>query len=241
VTQLQCPQVERALLTAIDSAQGDLQKAQANIEAWYDSAMDRVSGWYKRSTQGIIFVIGLALAITLNVNTMAIVAHLYTNKASREALVARAQSAVNDPNYATKGYPDVKTEINKLPLPMGWASLQKPQKVMEGVEIGAGWLLTALAASLGAPFWFDLLNKLMVVRSTVKPHEKSPEEASEDRQISTSPATALAQSAGAGGQSRNFSSAITQAQAADLIDGCDVPIMLVTRDEDLPEAQGGIN
>jgi hypothetical protein len=45
-----------------------------------------------------------------------------------------------------------------------------------------GWLLTALAISLGAPFWFDLLNKIMVIRSTVKPHEKSPEEASEDRQ-----------------------------------------------------------
>jgi hypothetical protein len=36
---------------------------------------------------------------------------------------------------------------------------------------------------MGAPFWFDLLNKIMVVRSTVKPKEKSPEEASEDRQI----------------------------------------------------------
>ena len=34
---------------------------------------------------------------------------------------------------------------------------------------------------LGAPFWFDLLNKVMVIRSTVKPHEKSPEESSEDR------------------------------------------------------------
>ena len=45
-----------------------------------------------------------------------------------------------------------------------------------------GWLITALAVSLGAPFWFDLLNKFMVIRSTVKPHEKSPEEASEDRQ-----------------------------------------------------------
>jgi hypothetical protein len=29
---------------------------------------------------------------------------------------------------------------------------------------------------MGAPFWFDVLNKVMVIRSTVKPHEKSPEE-----------------------------------------------------------------
>ena len=44
-----------------------------------------------------------------------------------------------------------------------------------------GWLLTALALTLGAPFWFDMLNKVMVIRSTVKPREKSPEEGSEDR------------------------------------------------------------
>jgi len=43
-----------------------------------------------------------------------------------------------------------------------------------------GWLVTALALSLGAPFWFDLLNKFIVVRSTVKPKEKSPEEQSKD-------------------------------------------------------------
>ena len=43
-----------------------------------------------------------------------------------------------------------------------------------------GWLVTALAVMLGAPFWFDVLNRIMVIRSTVKPHEKSPEEPSQD-------------------------------------------------------------
>jgi hypothetical protein len=33
--------------------------------------------------------------------------------------------------------------------------------------------MTAFAISMGAPFWFDLLNKFIVVRSTVKPKEKS--------------------------------------------------------------------
>jgi hypothetical protein len=31
-----------------------------------------------------------------------------------------------------------------------------------------------------AAFWFDLLNKFIVIRSTVKPKEKSPEEKSKD-------------------------------------------------------------
>ncbi len=31
-----------------------------------------------------------------------------------------------------------------------------------------GYLITALAISLGAPFWFDLLNKLMQLRTSIK-------------------------------------------------------------------------
>jgi uncharacterized protein involved in cysteine biosynthesis len=30
----------------------------------------------------------------------------------------------------------------------------------------AGWAITALATSLGAPFWFDLLSKALQVRSS---------------------------------------------------------------------------
>jgi hypothetical protein len=57
-------------------------------------------------------------------------------------------------------------------------------------DVGApvlGWLLTALAVMLGAPLWFDVLNQIMVIRSTVKPHEKSGEEASMDRQGQPAP------------------------------------------------------
>ena len=34
--------------------------------------------------------------------------------------------------------------------------------------------------TLGAPFWFDMLNQFMVVRSTIKPQEKSEVEGSKD-------------------------------------------------------------
>lgn len=34
-----------------------------------------------------------------------------------------------------------------------------------------GWILTALAISMGAPFWFDLLSKLVSLRSSNKPRE----------------------------------------------------------------------
>ena len=37
----------------------------------------------------------------------------------------------------------------------------------KAVKMIFGWLITALALSLGAPFWFDLLNKLMKLRSSL--------------------------------------------------------------------------
>lgn len=42
----------------------------------------------------------------------------------------------------------------------------------------AGWLITAAAISLGAPFWFDVLNRFITVRSTVKPKEATSESTS---------------------------------------------------------------
>ncbi len=41
-----------------------------------------------------------------------------------------------------------------------------------------GWLITILAISLGAPFWFDVLNKFMNARNAGKPPEKSSETSS---------------------------------------------------------------
>jgi hypothetical protein len=65
-------------------------------------------------------------------------------------------------------------------------------------RIIVGWLVTAFAIMLGAPFWFDVLNKFMVIRSTIKPHEKSKEEASKDSQTS---ASSTADATGAAGGS----------------------------------------
>ena len=42
--------VNAAILWALDNSDGDIVKARKQREAWYDSTMDRVSGWYKRQT-----------------------------------------------------------------------------------------------------------------------------------------------------------------------------------------------
>jgi hypothetical protein len=236
--RLKNPQLVRAVLAAIDHSEGDLTKARENIQAWFDSSMDRVSGWYKRATHFWLFAIGMALAMLFNVNVLRIADRLWRDKSLRESIAARAEAIGRDSSYqrllkdSTFRQEDVKrvsTELAALTVPIGWpdsstAALQKKWEAGVAPFFGswiapiapagakpeiAFWLLTllgflpaALAITLGAPFWFDALNKIMVIRSTVKPHEKSPEESSEDRQKDSKgvPTVNVMTRAGAGGR-----------------------------------------
>jgi hypothetical protein len=149
-------------------------------------------------------VFGLAVAIALNVDTIKIADYLQQNQSARTALVTSADNAATDSDFLNSDYKTVRKDLDELSLPIGWNQpVQTPDTSAKRpgnwawLMTGCGWLLTALAASMGAPFWFDLLNKLVVVRSTVKPHEKSPPEASKDGQT-PKPGTAQAASTQSG-------------------------------------------
>lgn len=241
-------QVQRALLTAIDTAQGDLNKAQSNIEAWYNGSMDRVSGWYKRSTYWVIFWIGLVVAVGFNINIITIADYLYKNDAVRGVLVKRAETAAADTSYLSSlSYSKARHELDTLSLPIGWnvgwgAPRQGDPKLSVWNDFFGpiiGWLLTALAATLGAPFWFDLLKKVMVVRSTVKPPDKTPEEDSppKNRQAAANGNNPVQQNPAAAPVQPPFTR-----DAESGIDGCDVDLVAQqqTADKDLPPAEGGV-
>ena len=203
------------MLIAFDLAGDDLDQVRRNLELWYDSGMDRVSGWYRRSTQKIVFLLALAIAIIMNVDTIGIANFLYQNDTARQLIVAQAEDAVADAQAAQAardaagpaetsassnananagGKPDLTTAqqaqraregLEKLQLPIGWDAATWSSTFASWGAFAlvlVGWVITAFAATLGAPFWFDVLNKVMVIRSTVKPYEKSKPEASEDRQ-----------------------------------------------------------
>jgi hypothetical protein len=53
--------------------------------------------------------------------------------------------------------------LQQLGIPLGWEFTPKEE---EWVNKVIGLLLTALAISLGAPFWFDILNRITKIRST---------------------------------------------------------------------------
>jgi hypothetical protein len=222
--------VEALLAMAVDAAD-DLGKLQSNLENWYNDAMDRVSGWYKKYTQNLLLIIGLILAVVFNVNSIRVGRTLWFDRDARQGMVnvagqylqqhptlPRPTGSKSEPGLALPGQapPTVdppqdvaaysEQELSQRMqstvqvfddvtanylLPVGWrrspsehwASLKAQTRLEAASQVLmalVGWLLTAVALSLGAPFWFDTLNKLMVVRSTIKPEEKSKTEGSKD-------------------------------------------------------------
>jgi len=206
--------LSRTVIAGIDYANGDIAKVRKAVEQWFDGAMDRASGWYKRRTQALLFMVGLLTAVVLNVDALHILHRLTHDKTFRDVVVSRA-AAAKAPASASAGdelasITLARGELDAVTMPIGWESPTTPgagtqlwptqfcnasadahgeiaeacafgrNPVYAVVRIGFGWLVTALAVMLGAPFWFDVLNRIMVIRSTVKPHEKSPEEPSQD-------------------------------------------------------------
>ncbi|HEV7890844.1 MAG TPA: hypothetical protein VGP08_09405, partial [Pyrinomonadaceae bacterium] len=86
--------IKTSLLTLIDEAGNDLTKARANVEAWYDDAMDRVSGWYKRRTHIILIVMGLVASFALNIDTVQITNALLHNDTLRKSVADSAEKYV---------------------------------------------------------------------------------------------------------------------------------------------------
>lgn len=174
-------QVRRALCLAVQLGGNDLERITKHLEGWFDAAMERVAGRYKRHTQHLTFSIGLGAAILLNVNTLVIADTLSKDATLRRAVVAQAEAA-----HDISKTDEAIQRINETGLPIGWsdharklafANTDLPglrEKLFSYLQLAVGYLVTALAVSLGAPFWFDVLKKLMVIRSTVKPSEPQP-------------------------------------------------------------------
>lgn len=78
-------------------------------------------------------------------------------KARRDTLMNRAESLIRK---------DIKNMHHSLGLE--WESYECDSSLLGCILLSiVGWTLTALALSLGAPFWFDLLNRLMKLRGSV--------------------------------------------------------------------------
>jgi hypothetical protein len=188
------PQIQQLLSGIVQRTQGDIHLVRVEVAAWFDNAMDRVGGAFKRWTQLASFIIALVAAILLNVDTIHLATLLWEKPtiadqlkvpADVQQVVAGApagQDAVAAEQAREAAAIHVATFLQGS-LPVGWppghffeASTQGKWwwSSAAGWAAFPGWLVTAFATLFGAPFWFDVLQGVVRLKgSGPSPAEKA--------------------------------------------------------------------
>jgi hypothetical protein len=182
------PQLQKSLSVLIEQAGNSVQELQLQISRWFSDAMERVSGVYKRRTQLIILAIAVLTTVGTNADTIRIWRSLSSDATIRAAVLSAAENYSQRPRPVpqTSMTPDTTgaalslaiasldsavariDSVTAFGVPLGWRDAE-----LEWLTV-PGWLITALAISLGAPFWFDVLNKIMNVRAAGRAPEEKP-------------------------------------------------------------------
>jgi len=188
------------LQSLLDDSNNDLAKFKMLLERWYNDTMERASGWFKQTTQVVLIIIGICLTWAFDINTIEIVQKLSKDEVARGQLIDMALDFSHNSAALLKNPTSTYDSVqNQIQLKAALDSLLETKKMVQNdikqansilfsaqahvdtsdkdppKKVFLGYLLTILALSLGAPFWFDLLNKLVKLRTSkgVQGDEKS--------------------------------------------------------------------
>ena len=108
----------------VTQGETQLAKARESVESWFNDSMDRVSGAFKRYSQVVALIIGLIVALLLNVDSIDLTLYLWREPAVRQALAENAaqfelpqDQLEADPEQALQ---DFRKQFAGLSLPIGW-------------------------------------------------------------------------------------------------------------------------
>lgn len=180
IQQLPDGELKKLLVFLYRQTDGSAEQFIAKIENWFDEVMERASDWYKRSTKWWLFGIGLTMAALFNADTIQIYTSLSANSTVRNDFVELAGKFVQThdsvPTYnQNRSLDQVLPEFKDLaksyketiesPLGLGWVGNQLDLDFSDWVIKILGFILTGISVTMGAPFWFEILKKLISIRS----------------------------------------------------------------------------
>lgn len=155
-----------------------IKSLEKEIKIWFDQSMERASGVYNRNVKGFAFLIGLVVTLLINADTFHILEKLNKDAALRSSINQVATKIITEnkePNFDK-----INTSLENITMPIGWSTMEQFKKqvnpqypakskpghwVLGTIKLIFGWVLSAAAIAMGAPFWFDLLGKFINVRN----------------------------------------------------------------------------
>ncbi|HEX8404468.1 MAG TPA: hypothetical protein VF670_07615 [Duganella sp.] len=201
--------LSRTLLAIMGEGENDVAALENAVRIWYETVMDRITGWYKRRSQLVLFCVGLFFACAMNIDAIELSKRLWGDDQAASELARQGTDGVASGRLtppapsspwtptaaataaaAAAGLPPPVQAVGATPLeraaaakkdwqmverlPIGWPSARFEASAGKGTWafMGAlalallGWIITAFASSLGAPFWFDGIGWLLALRGT---------------------------------------------------------------------------
>jgi hypothetical protein len=221
------PQLKQTLYAIMNSMpqsiwqkENELELVRDNIEEWFNNAMNRLTGWYKRRSLITTLLVGILLATIVNVDSINLISRLWREPDLRIAILSNIESILTQDNTTILNVgqlSEIQQQFSEISLPVGWLGspispssdqvtnlsenctlFPRQENEIYGVLISSqcypiinspqvtdltGWLIklvgilmSGVAASPGASFWFDILKKIINVRlSGVNPSELKTE------------------------------------------------------------------
>jgi hypothetical protein len=169
------PKMDAVMTTVEEEAtklENNLAKFRSNSEAWFDTTMTEASRSYRKNAHAIALVIGIGIALVLNIDSINITNRLWRDPTLRQAIVAQAGNI--DPKDETS-FDTTAAKLNELSLPIGWARNAMPRNQADWAFKAFGFFITGAAAAQGAPFWFDILAKVSGLKKS-RDEQKSKSE-----------------------------------------------------------------
>lgn len=174
--------IVNTVLGLAQSVGGDSARLRDELNRWYEQSMTRTSSDYKRWSQFFLVIIAAVVCFTFNIDTYAIAVQAYRDPVLREQSIKAAKETIPKENSGQVGAAtrdaifgggeaagSNNAKDNLLFLPIGWKCDGEPLKPGEWLTKILGILVSAVLVSLGAPFWFDALNRFVNVRGAAKP------------------------------------------------------------------------
>ena len=168
-------QINTQIKKATDDVDASLEEFQKAVSEWFDDTVARGSVWYKRRMQRIGILFGILLAVVLNADTIGISNALWHNAVLRESISQAAEATTQQGQAPDSEQAQAQLEeLMNLGLPIGWSLDGNPDDPRAIPSTTEGWisksiglLLTGFAISQGSQLWFDLINRLINIRSSV--------------------------------------------------------------------------
>lgn len=145
-----------------------IEQFRHEVALWFEQSTDHISGIYLRHVKAFTIVVSSILAVLINADSLYMIRRISENTATRTVIIQNAMQIEGCQNdlSSTTCMNRMASLLDSTTIPIGWYPVNRRKQFPQLnanylLRAIIGWLLTSIAISMGARFWFQLLNKFI--------------------------------------------------------------------------------